>query len=132
MIHIVVLAPFSLIKGKNFVKGISQVTKDTEVFIDEFLPVKIITTTRTLSLKELRINIRRCGYLPNDGKLFNREYDGDSLFFSTAIDIYSVRVNPTPLMRGGFVEYVYIHYRFVQGVDEIRFTVSLDEVIRYY
>lgn len=131
MIHIVVQVPFSLIKGKNFVKGMSQVTKDTEGFIDEFLPVKIINASRTLSLKDLRIMVRRYGYLPNNGKLFNREYDIDSLFFSTAIGIYSVKVYPINLMRSSFAEYVYVHYRFIQEVDEVRFTISLDEIIRY-
>ena len=126
MIHIVVQAPFSLIEGKNFVKGMSQITKDTESFIDEILPVKIITSTRTLSLRKLR-----CGHLPSDEKLFNREYDGCSLFFSTAIGIYSVKVYPITLFGRSWAEYAYVHYRFVQEVNEVRITVSLDEIIRY-
>lgn len=131
MIHIVVQAPFSLIEGKNFVKGMSQITKDTESFIDEFLPVKIITSTRTLSLRKLRNMIRRCGYLPSDEKLFNREYDEYSLFFSTAIGIYSVKVYPITLFGRSWAEYAYVHYRFVQEVNEVRITVALDEIIRY-
>lgn len=131
MIHIVVQAPFSLIEGKNFVKGMSQITKDTENFIDEFLPVKVITATRTLSLRKLRNMIKCCGYLPSDGKLFNREYDEDSLFFSTAIGIYSVKVYPIILASYSRAEYVYVHYRFVQELDEVRTTVALDEIIRY-
>lgn len=131
MIHIVVQAPFSLIEGKNFVKGMSQITKDTESFIGEFLPVKIITSTRTLSLRKLRNMIRRCGHLPSDEKLFNREYDGDSLFFSTAIGIYSVKVYPITLLGRSWAEYAYVHYRFVQEVNEVRTTLILDEIIRY-
>lgn len=131
MIHIVVQAPFSLIKGKNFVKGMSQITKDTENFIDEILPVKIITSTRTLSLRKLRNMIKCCGHLPSDEKLFNREYDEHSLFFSTAIGIYSVKVYPIILTGYSRAEYVYVHYRFVQELDEVRTTVALDEIIRY-
>lgn len=131
MIHIVVQAPFSLIEGKNFVKGMFQITKDTENFIDEILPVKIITSTRTLSLRKLRNMIRRCGHLPSDEKLFNREYDENSLFFSTAIGIYSVKVYPITLFGRSWAEYAYVHYRFVQEVNEVRITVALDEIIRY-